>query len=402
MGNVHNLSLVWLRRDLRLDDNVALSRATQESRHVALVFVFDTKILNALKSKSDMRVTFIHDTLVELDQELRQRGSRLIVLYGDPSVEVPKLVQDLNAQALYFNEDYEPYAKLRDAKVKKAVEALGVKATATKDHVVFSGSEVNKADGSPYKMFTPYKNAWLKKLRPNDYAKHEVKKNIFCPDKYLRKFAKLPTLDEMGFKPSRLLSGSVQAGRKSALTQLEDWTFNLKNYGRTRDFPSLVNGTSGLSVHLRFGTISIRECVRACAIKPNEGARVWLSELIWRDFYQMILDRFPHVAKSAFKPEYDKIKWRGSNAHFKAWCEGRTGFPIVDAGMRQLNETGWMHNRVRMITASFLVKDLLVDWKLGEKYFAEKLLDFELASNNGGWQWCASTGCDAQPYFRIF
>lgn len=397
----HHLSVVWLRRDLRLEDNAALSKACAESNRIVVMFVFDSKILSQLKSKSDHRVTFIYDSLIELDEQLRKLGSYLIVKTGDPTVEVPKLVKTLKAKALYYNEDYEPYAKLRDKKVCETLAREGISASACKDHVLFSGAEINKPEGSPYKMFTPYKNSWLKKLTPADYAIKKSDQKKFASRKEILSVPP-PTLKDLGFGRSEISLKPFLPGRKSALKNLKNWSDNLHSYHTARDFPSLDNGTSGLSVHLRFGTVSIRECVRLAMDKPTAGSRVWLSELIWRDFYQMILDRIPHVVNGSFKKEYDKIKWLGSDSNFKAWCLGQTGFPIVDAGMRQLNKTGWMHNRLRMITASFLVKDLLVDWRKGEAYFAEKLLDFDLAANNGGWQWCASTGCDAQPYFRIF
>ncbi len=397
----HGRSLVWLRRDLRLEDNTALSKACAESKQVAVVFVFDLNILRRLKSRSDRRVTFIYDSVVELDLQLRKLGSRLIVVTGDPEIEVPKVAKRLNAGAVYFNEDYEPYAKKRDTSVRTLLQSASIECHQFKDHVIFSGADVTKSDGSPYKVFTPYKNAWLKKLSALDYSLKRVDGKNFVPAKSLSFVSPMPSLEEVGFERASL-ARALKPGRKGALKNLKNWIDDLPKYHTSRDFPSLEDGTSGLSVHLRFGTISVRECVRIVQAKPTPGARVWLSELVWRDFYQMILDQFPHVATGSFKKEYDKIKWLGSEAQFKRWCEGRTGFPIVDAGMRQLNATGWMHNRLRMITASFLVKDLLVNWRKGESYFAENLLDFDLAANNGGWQWCASTGCDAQPYFRIF
>lgn len=397
----HDLSVVWLRRDLRLEDNAALSKACAESKRVFVIFVFDSIILGKLKSKSDQRVTFIYDSILELDEQLKKLGSNLIVLKGDPTIEVPKLVKTLKARAIYFNEDYEPYAKLRDKKVCESLAVEGISAYVCKDHVLFSGAEINKQDGSPYKMFTPYKNAWLKQLTPAAYSVKKIDLKKLQSQKEILK-ASIPTLKDLGFVRTEISQKQFMPGRKSAIKNLKVWLDNMLSYHTARDFPSRAEGTSGLSVHLRFGTLSIRECVRFAMDKPTAGSRVWLSELIWREFYQMILDRFPHVVKGSFKKEYDNINWMGRDAHFKAWCQGQTGFPIVDAGMRQLNQTGWMHNRLRMITASFLVKDLLVDWRRGESYFAEKLLDFDLASNNGGWQWCASTGCDAQPYFRIF
>lgn len=408
----HDLSIVWLRRDLRLEDNSAISRACEESKRVMVIFVFDSSLLPNIKSESrrqsnielkpDRRVTFIYDSLVELNHQLKTFGSGLICVSGDPVVEVPALAKSLRAQAVYFNEDYEPNNKQRDQKVQANLKVLNIKTFELKDHVIFSGSEISKSDGSPYRMFTPYKNFWLKKLSSNDYSLKTFDQMKFGGPMGLSPIPPFPKIEDLGIRREKILMTSLAPGRKASLINLEKWSENFISYQTSRDFPGEEEGTSGLSTHLRFGTISIRECVSAVMTRPSPGALVWLSELIWRDFYQMILDRFPHVVNSPFKKKYDKFKWQGSNAHFKAWCEGRTGFPIVDAGMRQLNQLGWMHNRLRMITASFLVKDLLVDWRRGEAYFAEKLLDFDLAANNGGWQWCASTGCDAQPYFRIF
>lgn len=398
----YDLSLVWLRRDLRLEDHQALSKACSESNRIAVIFVFDSQILGKLKSKSDPRVSFIYDSIREIDNQLKKLGSGLIVLIGDPEVEVPKVAKKMKANAVFFNEDYEPSAKLRDNAVLKFLKEENIKGFSLKDHVIFSGPELNKSDGSPYKMYTPYKNAWLKRLTPSDYLPKKGDKRKFLASGNISSLPVIPRLEDLGFERSSILVRSHRPGRKNGVGCLNKWASGLPEYHKTRDFPGLSQGTSGLSVHLRFGTISIRECVRLCFKSPNRGTAIWLSELIWRDFYQMILDRYPYVVQGSFKRDCDKIVWEGSRANFKAWCEGRTGFPIVDAGMRQLNQTGWMHNRLRMITASFLVKDLLVDWRKGEAYFAEKLLDFDLAANNGGWQWCASTGCDAQPYFRIF
>lgn len=395
------LSLVWLRRDLRLDDNMALSEACKQSKRVAVAFIFDSEIQKKLKSMEDHRVFFIYESLREIDIELRKKGSQLIVLHGNPTIEIPKLVSNLNAGALFYNEEYEPYTKKRDKKVCTNLKKLGFDTFAFKDQVIFSGEEVKKSDGKPYQVFTPYKRVWLKKLKAKDFSLKKVGTN-YLEKNYLAPFAKNWLLKKKGFEITEVKCNFHKPGRKSGRQSLKFFAKNLVNYQEDRDFPFLKNGTSGLSVHLRFGTVSIRECVTLALKTNSKGAQAWLTELIWREFYQMILDQFPYVAKECFKKQYNKIKWINNRNHFMAWCEGRTGFPIIDAGMRQLNETGWMHNRVRMITASFLVKDLLIDWRKGERYFAEKLLDFDLAANNGGWQWCASTGCDAQPYFRIF
>ncbi len=387
-------SLVWLRRDLRLSDNRALNEAEKSSDEITIVFVFDTNILNRLKSKQDRRLTFIYESLNEISQTLEKKGSQLIVLYGDPKKEIPKLASQLGVNFVFANEDYESYAKSRDFHIKKSLAKQEISFSLHKDQVIFSGDEVLKSDGSPYRVFTP----WKKQFHPSvvDEAKTSLKK--MTKKSELKAFSKLKSLKSYGFK--KTLS-YVQGGEREAQKQLSGFLDQLNSYSKNRDYPYL-DSTSRLSVHLRFGTLSIREAIRACKGKRGEGPRTWLSELVWREFYFMILDQFPHVEKSSFKPEYQNIQWPGKNNHFKAWCEGRTGFPIVDAGMRQLNKTGFMHNRLRMVTASFLVKDLLVDWQRGEKYFAEKLMDYDLAANNGGWQWCASTGCDAQPYFRIF
>lgn len=401
MSKPYDLSLVWLRRDLRLKDNTALVESSKLSRRTAVAFIFDKKILEGLKDKSDRRVSFIFQTLEEINNNLIKKGSQLIIKYGDPTEEIPKLIKKLHAEALFFNEDYEVYAKKRDHKVKSILLKSGADVHNFKDHVIFSGNDILKPNSHPYQMFTPYKKTWLKNIKPQDFA--EKKTNYtFVDENTASKHSDILSMKKLGFSLVHQQYSFQQPGRKNGKKSLSNFSISLKNYDNHRDYPGLDGGTSGLSTHLRFGTLSIRECVRFCIHSKNKGAQTWLSELIWRDFYSMILDQYPHVEKGCFKKQYDKIKWPRSARFYKSWCEGKTGFPIVDAGMRQLNTTGWMHNRVRMIVASFLVKDLLVDWRKGESYFAEKLLDFDLASNNGGWQWSASTGCDAQPYFRVF
>ena len=395
----HKQSLVWLRRDLRLLDNTALSEATLNSESVALVFVFDTQILNKLK-KTDKRISFIYDTLIELDAELNKYGSKLIIKYGDPIELIPKLVKKLKVDALFYNEDYESYSIKRDSKVSSLVKKDNVEINSFKDHVIFSGNEVLKGDGSPYQVFTPYKKQWLKKLSKRYVEIKKVNKN-FISGKITEKYSDNPSISDLGFERAEYYYRFQHPGRKNAVKQLKSFSEQVNSYNKDRDFPAL-DGTSGLSVHLRFGTISVRECVRMAIKSRSKGNEIWLSEIVWRDFYHMILVKFPHVRDKCFKPKCDKLIWKTSSTHFKKWCKGETGFPIVDAAMRQLNHTGWMHNRLRMIVASFLTKDLLVDWKKGEAYFAEKLQDFDFAANNGGWQWSASTGCDAQPYFRVF
>lgn len=393
----HPRGLVWIRRDLRLRDHKALAQASQECEGIAVVFVFDPIILKRLKA-SDRRLSFLHESLTELDSELREKGSRLLVRHGDPKIEIPRLAKQLGAQKVFANKDYEPYAKARDSHVQRTLRAEGIEFESFKDQVIFESREVlTKSDGT-FRVFTPYKNAWLEKLRSSDLEEAKVQRNAFLPASALKGLVQDFSLSELGFQKTELW---LKAGETAALARLKRFQNKIDDYKKARDFPS-VDGTSGLSVHLRFGTISTRACAREALLHKSEGASTWLNELIWRDFYHMILDQNPYVAEGSFKKECDRIHWPGSMDHFEAWCEGRTGYPIVDAAMRHFNETGWMHNRLRMIVASFLTKDLLVDWRLGEAYFAENLLDFDLAANNGGWQWSASTGCDAQPYFRIF
>lgn len=390
--------LCWIRRDLRLHDHAALSNSLEAE--TTLVFIFDSQILNKLKNDHDMRVTFIYQSLQELEKELQKKGSSLIIKYGDPAIEIPKLAQELKITKVFCNRDYEPYAKERDAKVEKKLKELDIKFEQFKDTVFFEKHEVQKNTGGIYKVFTPYKNRWLEMFEENG----RIISDFECDLKNLRKFKNPKNIlthnwySDIGFtETSPLLKG----GTNEALMRLKNFEDKLEDYKEARNFPA-IEGTSYLSVYIRHGNISIRDMLRLGTKHRNEGAKTWVSELIWRDFYQMILDTHPKVVKQAFKAEYDSIKWLGEPKHFKAWCEGETGFPIVDAAMRCFNQTGMMHNRLRMIVASFLCKILLVDWRKGEEYFAERLLDFDLAANNGGWQWSSSSGCDAQPYFRIF
>ncbi len=392
-------TLCWIRRDLRLHDNHALSQALKFGDTV-VAFVFDQNILDKLKNKSDKRVTFIYESLLELDKELQKKGSSLVVRYGTPDEEIPEICKEFKINKVFTNKDYEPYAKKRDELVTKKLKTIGVEFESFKDSVFFEKQEVLTGSGAVYKVFTPYKNKWLEKFEAQDKVIPEFK----CDLKKLHHFSNKQNIQEVdwypliGFKKD---SSPLSGGTSQAFKLLENFEKHMSRYKEERDFPA-VPGTSNLSVHIRFGTISLRDMIRAAISKKSEGASTWLSELIWRDFYQMILDTHPYIEKESFKREYDQIKWLGSDEHFQAWCEGRTGFPIVDAAMRCLNETGMMHNRLRMIVASFMCKILLIDWRKGEKYFAEKLLDFDLAANNGGWQWSSSSGCDAQPYFRIF
>ena len=395
---IYEKSLCWLRRDLRLTDNKALFSACKKSKQVFLVFVFDTNILNKLSNKKDQRLEFIFEALQSINHQLKKYKSKTLILSGQPEKLIPDLCKKLNISAVFVNEDYENYAKKRDQTVKQQLNKSKISFYSFKDHILF-GSDITKKDGSAYRVFTPYKKAWLKKLQPQKHLKkHRADLTKLFLKKRPKIYKKEWQLKDLGFQKTKL---KVQAGEKPAQKQLKSFSKLIKEYHINRDYPHL-NKTSLLSVHLRFGTLSIRDCVKLSLKQKNKGSEIWLSELIWRDFYSMILDQFPYVEKTSFLKKYKNIKWNTSKKYFQAWCEGQTGFPIVDAGMRQLNQTGFMPNRVRMITASFLVKDLLIDWRKGESYFAEKLLDFDLASNNGGWQWCAGTGCDAQPYFRIF
>ncbi|MCB0510360.1 MAG: deoxyribodipyrimidine photo-lyase [Bacteroidetes bacterium] len=377
-------SIFWFRRDLRLEDNAGLFHALQKSAEVQPIFIFDTEILDRLENKEDARVHFIQQQIAQIKAELETLGSTIHVFHGKPKEIFVKLFKTKEISAVYCNHDYEPYARERDEAIKKMCTENGISFYSFKDQVIFEKDEVLKDDGSPYSVFTPYSRKWKAKLQASDLESY------LCSP-FHHKFCKkeieiFPSLEELGFKKSRQLFPSKKADLNI-----------IKSYHKTRDIPSEI-GTTRLSVHLRFGTISIRQ-LASIAKRNNES---YLNELIWREFYMMILWHFPQVQNKAFKAKYDYIEWRNNEDEFKAWCEGKTGFPIIDAGMRELNETGFMHNRVRMIVASFLVKDLLIDWRWGEAYFAEKLLDFDLSANNGGWQWAAGSGCDAAPYFRIF
>ncbi len=419
MSETNASALVWFRRDLRCTDHAALFHALKHARRVWCAFVFDSDILEPLP-RQDRRVAFIRDSLVELDQGLRELALNvgvphpervgLIVRYGSARSVIPQLASELGVQSVYASHDDEPDAQDRDAQVRGRLSNLGVALYTVKDHVIFERNEVLTGNDTPYGVFTPYKNAWLKKLEPfyvkpypiMPYAAHLAP---VPPAVDSMGADHIPTLADIGFEEVGPLK--VAPGMSGAQALLDDFLHRIDRYDSTRDFPGL-KGPSYLSTHLRFGTVSIRHLVDLAWQRAQEGsagAQVWLSELIWRDFYHQILFHHPHVVSGAYKREYDRIKWAHgakANAHFQAWCEGRTGYPLVDAAMRQLNQTGYMHNRLRMVTASFLIKDLGIDWRRGEAYFAEKLLDFDLAANNGGWQWAASTGCDAQPWFRIF
>ncbi|KQW38339.1 deoxyribodipyrimidine photo-lyase [Rhizobacter sp. Root404] len=401
-------ALVWFRRDLRAHDHAALYHALREAEQVWCLFVFDTAILDPLP-RADRRVEFIHDSVVALDESLGALGGRLLVRQGPALAEVVRLAGELGVQAVYANHDDEPDALRRDAAVKAALVKAGVALHTGKDHVVFERSEVLTQSGSPYTVFTPYKNAWLKRLEPFFVKSYPVERHaarLAAPPRGVS--TALPSLETLGFAHTNLHDLAIPTGTAGGRALLADFLTRIDDYGEARDFPA-VKGPSYLSVHLRFGTVSIRELAAAACARieqqPAGGAAIWLSELIWRDFYHQILHHHPRVVGASFKPEYERIRWADgpeADALFAAWCEGRTGYPLVDAAMAQINRTGYMHNRLRMIVASFLSKDLGLDWRRGEAYFALKLNDFDLAANNGGWQWAASTGCDAQPYFRIF
>ncbi len=407
--------LVWLRRDLRTSDHAALYHALASCAQVHVVFVFDKAILDSLP-RADRRVEFIRESLVELDAALRQLGDKpgcgLIVRHAWAADELPRLAQQLAVQAVFCNHDDEPQALARDTHVRGALAAAGIAFHTYKDHVIFERSEVLTLSETPFGVFTPYKNAWLKKMatRADGYYLKP-----YPVARYAKALAErpaalqsgVPTLAQLGFEPSNLQQLKIPTGASGGEQLFAEFFERMDDYQRTRDFPA-VKGPSYLSVHLRFGTVSIRRLAAAAYqrhLQGSAGASTWLGELIWRDFYHQILHHHPRVATQSFKPDYDRIAWdsgKPAKALFQAWCEGRTGYPLVDAAMAQINQTGYMHNRLRMVVASFLTKDLGLDWRWGEKYFAEKLNDFDLAANNGGWQWASSSGCDAQPYFRIF
>ena len=379
------VSIFWFRRDLRLEDNAGLWKALKSGHPVVPIFIFDKNILDKLEDKSDARVSFLHQRLTELQYQLKGMGSSLHVFYGTPAQAMNTLSQTYIVKGVFLNRDYEPYARERDEDVVKYWSGRDVPVVGAKDHVVFEKNEVVKGDGTPYLVFSPYGKAWRKKLT-DDHAK------AYPNAKYFKNFLKqqpiaIPTLESMGFRATEVSLPSSNVDESI-----------IKTYDATRNFPANVKGTTRLGMHLRFGSISVRSLLR----KGLVGNDTFVNELIWRDFFQMALYYFPESRDKAIKPKYDLIPWETNMEHFKAWCEGRTGYPIVDAGMRELNTTGYMHNRVRMIVASFLTKHLLIDWRLGERYFAEKLLDFDLASNIGGWQWASGSGLDAAPYFRVF
>ncbi len=378
------INIFWFRRDLRLQDNHGLYEALKLADAVLPIFIFDTNILEGLKDKKDKRVAFIHSTLREMQNQLEEAGSSLLILHDSPEKAFEKLLSQYDIRAVYTNHDYEPYAMQRDKDIAALLTKRGIPFHTFKDQVIFEKNEIIKNDSKPYSIYTPYSKVWKEKYLAG-------RKEIYPSEKHIGHLLKtkpfpIPSLMELGFRDIAFDVPSVLPNKDI-----------IRHYEETRNLP-YMHGTSRLSIHLRFGTISIRELADAGA-RWNE---TWLNELIWREFFMMILFHFPQVVTESFKPRYDRIPWRNNETEFRRWCKGETGYPLVDAGMRELNETGFMHNRVRMVVASFLTKHLLIDWRWGEAYFAEKLLDYELSSNNGNWQWAAGCGCDAAPYFRIF
>ena len=378
-----DIAIFWFRRDLRLNDNVGLFHALNSGLKVIPIFIFDRGILERLSSRSDARVNFIHAQVERINLELKKYNSTLLTFHKHPQQCFEEIIDCYNVKAVYTNNDYEPLAISRDNKISNFLAEKGIGFHSYKDQVIFEKKEIVKADDSPYTVFTPYKNRWLTVFNSSNCHTFETEKSFY--NLYKLEFAPVLSLSDIGFEVSNI--------KFPESVPNEDI---IKNYDNIRNFPIIP--TTHMGIHLRFGTVSIRALVK----KASGLNDTWLSELIWRDFFQMIIYNFPHSAKNSFKPAYDKIVWRNNESDFSAWCKGETGYPLVDAGMRELNQTGFMHNRVRMLTASFLCKNLLIDWRWGEAYFAEKLLDYDLASNVGNWQWASSSGCDAAPYFRIF
>lgn len=378
------ISIFWFRRDLRLNDNHGLLKALQSGLKVIPIFIFDKNILDKLQDKNDKRVNFIYQQIKSIKSKLNLHDSDLQVFYGNPEDIWNELIKEHNVKALYFNHDYEKYGLDRDEKITNILSQNNIASYSFKDQCIFEKTEVLSGSGTPYTVFSPYARKWKEQMTVDSYKAYESEKEMGNFEK--TNASDLISLDQMGFKQGNEVFDKPD--------------FNdsiIANYGEQRDIPA-IRGTTRLSVHLRFGTVSIRKCLSKAL-----NSEKWLNELIWRDFYMNILYNFPHINEGkSFRLQYDNIKWRNNETEFEAWCQGKTGFPIVDAGMRELNETGFMHNRVRMIVASFLCKDLLIDWRWGEAYFAQKLLDFDFSANNGGWQWASGSGCDAAPYFRVF
>lgn len=381
---METVNIFWFRRDLRTDDNHGLFEALNAGLPVVPVFIFDPAILVQFPNPQDVRLTFIHRALADLNREFERHHSNLQVYVSSPEVVFRQLAARYHIQGVYANTDYEPQAIEREKKIEKVLQSLGIGFRTFKDQVVFHHNEVVKSNGAPYTVFTPYSRKWKEKLSLEGIPLFESEKLL--PGLKHMSSGYFPELSELGYQPQEKEFPAKQFDRTL-----------VENYAHTRDFPA-IHGTSRLSIHLRFGTVSIRQLT----LFARQYSEVFLNELIWRNFYMDILWHFPHVATHSFKPAYDFIDWRNNEDEFNRWCEGQTGYPLVDAGMREMNATGYMHNRVRMVVASFLTKHLLIDWRWGEAYFADKLLDYEMASNNGGWQWAAGSGCDAAPYFRVF
>lgn len=385
MTSQDGLSVFWFRRDLRLHDNAALNYALNSGHKVLPIFIFDKNILNKLENKADRRVDFIYRHLNLINEQLIKYGSSLHCFFDTPLKTYENLINQHNIKTVYANEDYEPYSQNRDEQINDFLKVSGTEFKLYKDQVIFEKNEILKSDGTPYTVFTPYSKIWKNEFHNTDIKTFD--NNSLVKNYYKTKPLNIIPLDTIGFKKTDLININPEINNDLII-----------NYHNTRNFPFIENGTSNLSVHLRFGNISIREVAKIAA-NINE---TFLNELIWREFFMSILYNFPYVVDKSFKKKYDLIEWRNNENDFEKWCKGETGYPLVDAGMRQLNESGLMHNRVRMVVASFLTKHLLIDWRWGEAYFAEKLLDYELSSNNGNWQWSAGSGCDAAPYFRIF
>lgn len=383
MENKKQIAIHWFRRDLRLHDNTALYHALNSGSPVMPIFIFDLNILDKLENKQDARVQFIYESLHNIHQELRKVNSGVKILFGNPRECWTNLIKEYSIKSVHTNHDYEPYAINRDKEIEALLNKNNISFNTYKDQVIFEKSEVVKDDGKPYTVYTPYSRKWKSRLIAEGIPTYDSK---LLFNNFYQITIDFPSLESIGFVKSTLLFPADHCADDI-----------IQKYSDQRDIPG-INGTSRLGIHLRFGTISIREMAR----KAQHLSDSWLNELCWREFYMMILWHFPHVTNGSFKPMYDAIEWRNNENEFQAWCEGKTGYPIVDAGMRELNTTGYMHNRVRMVVASFLTKHLLIDWRWGEAYFASKLLDFDLSANNGGWQWAAGSGCDAAPYFRIF
>ena len=378
------MTVFWFRRDLRLEDNTALFHALQDNEAVLPIFIFDETILQYLE-KNDARVTFIHNQLEKINKELSKTNKSLAVFYGKPQEVYEKLLTENKITSVYTNHDYEPYARKRDVALNDLFKQYKIEFKTCKDQVIFEKSEITKDDGLPYVVYTPYSNKWKAKLKETKLINYPSETLL---DKIAEHFYPFLSLHDIGFEKTTISLPEYNISEKL-----------VSEYEETRNFPALKNGTSLIGIHLRFGTISIRKLVQYAVKFQNE---TFLKELIWREFFMQILWHFPHTKTQSFRPKYDEIKWENNEVLFKKWCEGKTGYPMVDAGMRELNATGHMHNRVRMVVASFLCKHLLIDWRWGETYFASKLLDYEQASNVGNWQWAAGSGVDAAPYFRIF